>query len=229
MRTVHFHDLTFRDVAEAVVVDVEQTGKLCGVHLRVVFALEGFHAHALRGAGYGLVFNVRHALPVLLSRSVFACERWHCGALIAQAISPREYDTYRNPVKDLKGILDNGETFPAEAKLTQDQTKGAAEEAKAARRSGQSSEPAKPVAKRSAKRPTQKAKPKVKAASKIETLRTPPSSLDLDRTPSAARSGAKSLEDNQRRQAKLPAALTAGDMDTDAEAAYSSGDEAPVR
>ena len=76
------------------------------------------------------------------------------------------------------------------------------------------------VAKRSAKRPIRK------ATAKVETLATPPSSLDMNRRPSAARSGAKTLEDTQRRQAKF-AALTAGDVDADAEGAYSSGDEAP--
>ncbi len=81
--------------------------------------------------------------------------------------------------------------------------------------------------KRLAKRPTRKAAPQPKKVkTSVETLRTPPSSLDLDRRPSAARSGAKTLEDTQRRQAKF-AALTAGDLDTDAEGAYSSGDEAP--
>ena len=83
---------------------------------------------------------------------------------------------------------------------------------------------AKRLAKRSAKRPTPKAKGKAK--DKIETLATPPSSLNLDRTPSAARSGAKTLEDTQRRRAKF-AALTSGDVDADAEGAYFSGDEAP--
>ncbi len=82
-------------------------------------------------------------------------------------------------------------------------------------------------AKRLAKRPSKKAPlQQKKAKASVETLRTPPSSLDLDRRPSAARSGAKTLEDTQRRQAKF-AALTAGDVDTDAEGAYSSGDEAP--
>ena len=84
--------------------------------------------------------------------------------------------------------------------------------------------PAKRLAKRSAKRPTQKAKGKAK--DKIETLATPPSSLNLGRKPSAARSGAKTLEDTQRRRAKF-AALTGGDVDADAEGAYFSGDEAP--
>jgi len=86
---------------------------------------------------------------------------------------------------------------------------------------------AKRQVKRLAKRPIKRTAPQTKKAkAPVATLRTPPSSLDLDRRPSAARSGAKALEDNQRRQAKF-AALTAGDVDTDAEGAYSSGDEAP--
>jgi hypothetical protein len=66
----------------------------------------------------------------------------------------------------------------------------------------------------------------VKAAPKVETLATPPSSLDLDRTASAARSGQKIIEDTLRRRAKF-SALTGSDVDADAEAAYFSGEEAP--
>ena len=80
--------------------------------------------------------------------------------------------------------------------------------------------PVKRVAKRSAKRPTKK------SAAPVATLRTPPSSLDLDQTPSAARSGRQAMSDNQRRHAKF-AAITGGDVDVDMESAYFSGDEGP--
>ena len=91
---------------------------------------------------------------------------------------------------------------------------------------------AKRAAKRLAKRPTKKktaknAKKKSRAKkSPVATLRTPPSSLDLDRTATAARSGRLAQEANQRRHNKM-AALTAGDADADMESAYFSGDEAP--
>jgi hypothetical protein len=78
---------------------------------------------------------------------------------------------------------------------------------------------AKRVAKRSAKRPTKKSPAPA-------TLRTPPSSLDMNRTASAARSGRQAQADNQRRHAKF-AAITGGDVDVDLESAYFSGDEGP--
>ena len=87
---------------------------------------------------------------------------------------------------------------------------------------------AKRAAKRSAKRPTKKkaVKKKARAKSPVATLRTPPSSLDLNRTATAARSGRQALNENQRRHNKM-AAVTGGDVDADMESAYFSGDEAP--
>jgi hypothetical protein len=80
-----------------------------------------------------------------------------------------------------------------------------------------------PRVKRSAKRPAPKGK--AKARTDIPTLRTPPSSLDLDRAASAARTGRRTMDDNRRRHSKF-AALTAGDVDADMESAYFTGDEA---
>lgn len=56
---------------------------------------------------------------------------------------------------------------------------------------------------------------------------TPPSSLDLDRSASAARSGRRSLRDRFSEHTETSPALTAGDVDADWESAYSVGDEAP--
>ena len=60
----------------------------------------------------------------------------------------------------------------------------------------------------------------------IPTLRTPPSSLDLDRNASAARTGRRLVDENRKRHSKM-AALTAGDVDADMESAYFTGDETP--
>jgi hypothetical protein len=60
-----------------------------------------------------------------------------------------------------------------------------------------------------------------------DTLRTPPSSLDMERHGSAARTGRKGLEANIRRHNDMSPALTGGDVDADWENAYFSGDEAP--
>ena len=56
---------------------------------------------------------------------------------------------------------------------------------------------------------------------------TPPSSLGLDRSASAARSGRQELRDRYDQHTETGPALTAGDIDGDWESAYSVGDEAP--
>ena len=73
---------------------------------------------------------------------------------------------------------------------------------------------------------TAKAKGKAKSRAGIPTLRTPPSSLDLDRAASAARTGRRLVDENLRRHPKM-AALTGGDVDADMESAYFTGDETP--
>jgi hypothetical protein len=56
---------------------------------------------------------------------------------------------------------------------------------------------------------------------------TPPSSLDLDRSASAARSGRADLAHKIHEHTSTGPALTAGDVDADWESADSVGDEAP--
>ena len=56
---------------------------------------------------------------------------------------------------------------------------------------------------------------------------TPPSSLDLDRTASAARTGRHALRERLDQHTETGPAMTAGDVDADWESAYSVGDEAP--
>ena len=56
---------------------------------------------------------------------------------------------------------------------------------------------------------------------------TPPSSLDLDRTASAARSGRRELHERLAQHTETSPAMTGGDIDADWESAYSVGDEAP--
>ena len=89
--------------------------------------------------------------------------------------------------------------------------------ARAAKKKG-----AKPSRTRRKARPTSKAK----SRAGIDTLRTPPSSLDLERPATAARSGRRAIDENRRRHSKM-AALTGGDVDADIESAYFSGDETP--
>ena len=56
---------------------------------------------------------------------------------------------------------------------------------------------------------------------------TPPSSLNLDRSASAARTGRRELRERLDKHTETSPALTAGDVDADWESAYSVGDEAP--
>jgi len=58
-------------------------------------------------------------------------------------------------------------------------------------------------------------------------LATPPSSLDLNRTASAARSGRRAIAERLSEHNETSPALTAGDVDADWESAATVGDEAP--
>jgi hypothetical protein len=56
---------------------------------------------------------------------------------------------------------------------------------------------------------------------------TPPSSLNLDRSASAVRTGRHEMSERVRKHTETSPALTGGDVDADWESAYSVGDEAP--
>ena len=56
---------------------------------------------------------------------------------------------------------------------------------------------------------------------------TPPSSLDMDRSASAARTGRRELHDRYVEHTETSPAITGGDVDADWESAYTVGDEAP--
>jgi hypothetical protein len=58
-------------------------------------------------------------------------------------------------------------------------------------------------------------------------MQTPPSSLDLDRSASAVRTGRREMKDRSDKITQTGPALTGGDVDADWESAYSVGDEAP--
>jgi hypothetical protein len=60
-----------------------------------------------------------------------------------------------------------------------------------------------------------------------ESVPQPPSSLNLDRHGSAARSGRAALEQARHNHTETSPALTGGDVDADWEDAYAVGDEAP--
>jgi hypothetical protein len=60
-----------------------------------------------------------------------------------------------------------------------------------------------------------------------DNIPTPPSSLDLDRTPTAARSGRQTIIAARSHHTETGPELTGGDVDADWEDAYAVGDEAP--
>jgi hypothetical protein len=61
----------------------------------------------------------------------------------------------------------------------------------------------------------------------VADIRGIPSSLDMDRSPSAAKSGRAELQDKLAKSTSGGAAITAGDVDADWESAEAVGDEAP--
>ena len=60
-----------------------------------------------------------------------------------------------------------------------------------------------------------------------ETVPTPPSSLNMGRHGSAARSGRAALQHARHNHTETSPAMTGGDVDADWEDAYAVGDEAP--
>ncbi|MBI4887962.1 MAG: hypothetical protein HY824_12785, partial [Acidobacteria bacterium] len=60
-----------------------------------------------------------------------------------------------------------------------------------------------------------------------DLLPSPPSSLDLDRSASAARTGRRELHEKFAQHTETSPAMTGGDVDADWESAYAVGDEAP--
>ena len=66
-----------------------------------------------------------------------------------------------------------------------------------------------------------------KTIADVEGEPSPPSSLDLNRTASSARSGRHEAAAHRREVTQVSPAITAGDVDADWEAAYTVGDEAP--
>jgi uncharacterized protein DUF6335 len=60
-----------------------------------------------------------------------------------------------------------------------------------------------------------------------DVVPSPPSSLDLNRSASAARTGRREMRERYEEHTETSPALTGGDVDADWESAYSVGDEAP--
>jgi hypothetical protein len=61
----------------------------------------------------------------------------------------------------------------------------------------------------------------------VDTVPTPPSSLDLDRRGSAARTGRDELEESRREHRGMSPEIAGGDLDVDVEDAYFTGEASP--
>jgi hypothetical protein len=89
-----------------------------------------------------------------------------------------------------------------------------------------------PPAKRQAARKSQGTPKKLPRLDRVrrtleEAVPTPPSSLDMERRGSAARTGRAEMAEHLHDHAGMTPAITAGDVDVDLEDAYFTGDEAP--
>ncbi|MBZ5557232.1 MAG: DUF6335 family protein [Acidobacteriia bacterium] len=83
------------------------------------------------------------------------------------------------------------------------------------------------VPKRAARRPAKT--PRLERQRRMlpdEVAQTPPSSLDLERHGTAARSGRADIAHQRRMHTGMPESITGGDVDVDVEDAYFTGDEA---
>jgi hypothetical protein len=70
-------------------------------------------------------------------------------------------------------------------------------------------------------------RPRRTVADEDLVMSTPPSSLDMDRSASAVRTGRREMKEKRDELTQTSPALTGGDVDADWESAYSVGDEAP--
>ena len=90
--------------------------------------------------------------------------------------------------------------------------------------------PARAAKKRTTSRPVTRRPPNLDRERRTitdEPIPSPPSSLNMDRSASAARSGRHELMEKVRNHTSTGPAMTAGDLDADWESAESIGDEAP--
>jgi Family of unknown function (DUF6335) len=72
-----------------------------------------------------------------------------------------------------------------------------------------------------------KPRPQKKRPTREETIPGPPSSLDMNRRGSAARTGRDEMAEDRADHANMTPSITGGDVDANVEDAYFTGDEAP--
>jgi hypothetical protein len=100
-----------------------------------------------------------------------------------------------------------------------------------ARKTGAAKRPVRVATRAATTVPVRKApaldRPRRTIADTDELVPSPPSSLDLDRSASAVRTGRREMHERYEEHTETSPALTGGDVDADWESAYSVGDEAP--
>ena len=97
----------------------------------------------------------------------------------------------------------------------------------AARKAALKRAPARSTKSAAAKGRARKARPQKKRRTREETIPGPPSSLNMNRRGSAARTGRDEMAEDRADHANMTPSITGGDVDANVEDAYFTGDEAP--
>lgn len=120
---------------------------------------------------------------------------------------------------------------PAARKATRKAARKAAPKSTARRKTTKSSSGKRPTGRKTAPAARPAKVPRLNRARRVldgdTVLATPPSSLDMDRRGSAARTGRAELDQNRRDHRSMTPEIAGGDVDVDVEDAYFTGEEAP--
>ena len=116
---------------------------------------------------------------------------------------------------------------PAAKKAAKKVAKPAARKAAPKKAAPKKAAPKKPAAKKAAAAPPAKKANLDRPRKTVADIHGIPSSLDMDRSASAARSGRAEMRDRLAKNTSASPALTSGDVDADWQSADSVGDEAP--
>ena len=120
---------------------------------------------------------------------------------------------------------------PTARKTARKGARKAAPKTAAKRKTTKSSSSKRPAARKTATAARPAKVPRLNRARRVldgdTVLATPPSSLDLDRHGSAARTGRAELDQNRRDHRSMTPEIAGGDVDVDVEDAYFTGEEAP--
>ena len=148
------------------------------------------------------------------------------------ASSTRKSTSGRRPIAKRAKKANTRKTGVKKAAKSAKRTVSAAKKARSAKSGTSTSGRKKAVAskKRAATKRTAKVSGRKAARSRrrdVAPFPTPPSSLDMDRRGSAARTGRDEMAEERADHATMTPSITGGDVDANVEDAYFTGDEAP--